>query len=138
MFSAYCAMLTEIFDNIAALIKTLPEFEEMPARVVKRYHGEFEEGFDWVPVLPCALLYVSNTRPEAKSPHVQSLTTETQVVIFVAGRIDSMQLAEDVANKLDGAEFEIGQNNYFVSYQSLEFYGYIKQVEVYKITVSVK
>jgi hypothetical protein len=138
MFSAYCAMLPEIFNNIAELIQTLPEFESMPTRVVKRYHGEFEEGFDWVPVLPCALLYISNTRPDAKSGQAEYLSTETQVVIYVAGKIDSMQLAEDVANKLDGAEFEIGQNNYFVNYTSLEFYGYIKQVEIYKITVLVK
>jgi hypothetical protein len=49
-------MLSEVFENIAGLIKSLPEFQAMPARTVKRYHGEFEEGFDWIPVLPTALL----------------------------------------------------------------------------------
>jgi len=60
------------------------------------------------------------------------------VTIFVAGKVDSLTLAEDVSNVLDEAEFEIGQCNYVVDYISLEFYGYIKQVEIYKILVEVK
>lgn len=131
-------MLKEIYDNIVELISALPEFQAMPARTVKRYHGEFEEGFDWVPVLPCALIYLSNSRAQSQLSDAQYANTVTQVVIFVAGRIDSMQLAEDVANVLDGEQFEVGQSNYFVTYDSLEFFGYIKQVEVYKIIVSVK
>lgn len=131
-------MLKEIYDNIVELIGTLPEFQAMPARTVKRYHGEFEEGFDWVPVLPCALIYLSNSRAQSQLSDAQYVNTVTQVVVFVAGKIDSMQLAEDVANVLDGEQFEVGQGNYFVTYDSLEFFGYIKQVEVYKIIVSVK
>lgn len=131
-------MLTEIFENIADLISGLPEFQGTPARMVKRYHGEFEEGYEWVPVLPCALLYIANSRPQSKGSELKTMTTTTQVTIFVAGRLDSMELAEKVANVLDGAEFEISQCNYFVNYLSLEFYGYIRQVEVYKIIVEVK
>ena len=131
-------MLSEVFENIADLIKSLPEFQAMPAKTVRRYHGEFEEGFDWIPVLPCALLYIANSRPNIKSSSSGAINTVTQVTIFVAGKIDSLDLAEDVANILDEAEFEIGQCNYVINYISLEFYGYIKQVEVYKIIVDVK
>ncbi len=131
-------MLKEIFDNTAELIRALPEFQQVPARTVKRYHGEFEEGFDWIPVLPCALLYIANSRSTDKAADIRTLNTVTQLTIFVADRIDSMELAEKVADTLDGAELEISQCNYVVSYISLEFYGYIKQVEVYKIIVEVK
>ena len=131
-------MLSEVFENIADLIKSLPEFQAMPARTVKRYHGEFEEGFDWIPVLPTALLYIANSRPNIKDSQSNTINTVTQVTIFVAGKIDSLSLAEDVANVLDESEFEIGQCNYAVDYISLEFYGCVKQVEIYKIIVEVK
>lgn len=131
-------MLKEIFENVAELISGLPEFQGTPARMVKRYHGEFEEGFEWNPVLPCALLYIANSRPQTKAAQSETITTTTQVTIFVAGRLDSLELAEKVANVLDGEDFEISQCNYYVNYLSLEFYGYIRAVEIYKIIVEVK
>lgn len=130
-------MLKEIFENIVSQIKTLPQFADLPGKYVSRYHGEFEEGFDWLPVLPSALLYISNSRIKTKSSSEIGMRTITQLIIFAADKDDSLQLAEDIADILDGAEFEIDQMNYFASYISLEFYTYLKQVEVYKIIVDV-
>lgn len=129
-------MLTDIYDEIYDAIKSMPDFNN--SGKVGRYHGEFEEGFEWVPVLPAALLVINNSRPVIKNSDASALRTITQVTIFVADRDDSLQLAEDVADVLDGADFEIDQAVYFMTYKSLEFYGYIKQVEIYKIIIEVK
>lgn len=129
-------MLPEIYEEIYQTLKAMPDFNGKGK--VGRYHGEFEEGFEWIPVLPSALVLMSNSRPPVKSSSDNILRTVTQIIIFAADRDDSLQLAEDISNALDAAEFEIDQCNYFTSYQSLEFFGYIKQVEIYKITIGVK
>jgi hypothetical protein len=134
-------MLKEIFNDLKVHLKTnIPEFADDPAgrKKVGRYHGEFEEGFDWVPVLPVALLLIENNRPQSLLSDSSSTATITMVSIYVADKIDSLQLAEDVANSLDGLGLSIDGIEYTSIYRSLVFHGYIKQVEIYKINIEVK
>lgn len=132
-------MLKQILNTIINEISYAAEMK------TGRYKGEFEDGADWNPQFPCALVRVLKMTPEVTGMSNSRLGYVTKMVIYIGDRetneSKTLDTVEYLIGLFDSAEFETEDGKYFhtaIGEEGFSFHGYGSQVEVYTLTIDVR
>lgn len=126
-------MIKELRDELVTFISTITGLAKCD-----RYNGEFEEGAEWYPSLPCAFVNFLSIKPVSYSADARILgKNKFAVDIYVAGKYDSSEIAELITNELNEAEIEADDYFYKIKISEIALLGFIKSVEVWKINIEL-
>lgn len=132
-------MLKQILNTIINEISYAAEMK------TGRYKGEFEEGADWNPQFPCALVRMMKMAPEGTTMSNSRFGYSTKLMIYIADRdiqeSKTLDTVEYLIGLFDSAEMETEDGKYFRTFiadEGINFYGYGNQVEIYTLTIDVR
>jgi len=148
-------MFTKIFD---ALKTGIAELDESGRMYVERYKGEFEEGADWNPRFPCALIRFMGMYKFVEGKDSNILLRNSKVMVYCAVINKSepaiLDLIETLMEYFNNTTLQIDitpdptdeetdpEKVYTYATLDLEddncnFHGYYKGVEVYTINAKI-